>query len=109
MIDSTQKNKSSLRAALIVSAVAILGFIIWKFIITWFVMPVWGDEYFTYKTALTTLPDTISRVLNDAHPPLYWIIVNILSQFYSTFLSLCLGNIIPIRILSAVFGVYAIY
>jgi len=36
-------------------------------------LPVWGDEYFTYKVSILPLKEGIQTALNDAHPPLYWI------------------------------------
>ena len=108
MIDSIKKNKSSLKSARFVSAVVTLCFISWLLLVTKKPMPIWGDEYFTFKTALSTLPETISLVLNDTHPPLYWVIVNTVFQFLEKKLDTWIDSVVPIRILSVIFGAYAI-
>jgi uncharacterized membrane protein len=79
-----------------------LGFILWIILIFINNMPVWGDEYFTFKVSSVPMNEAINAVINDAHPPLYWIITNF-------FLSGIGDDIVILRILSAAFGALAIF
>ena len=37
-------------------------------------LPVWTDELFTLQTVVKTVPDIIRAVMEDTHPPLYYLI-----------------------------------
>lgn len=78
------------------------GFAAWILIIILRPMPIWGDEFFTFLLSSVTLQEAIQAALNDAHPPLYWIITN--TVMWST-----VDDILVLRIVSAMFGVFAIW
>jgi hypothetical protein len=71
------KAEKKLFLSVLPSLILIFGTIAWaRDVPSQYPLPVWGDEWFTYKVSLLPMGKAISTVLNDAHPPLYWIITN---------------------------------
>jgi hypothetical protein len=101
-MESDEKKISSFITTPLITLVLVIGFVLWIFLIIVCKMPVWGDEYFTFKVSSFPIPETIKAVLSDAHPPLYWILTNLIQSVFP-------GDILPLRIFSALCGVLAIF
>ena len=64
-------------------------------------LPLWGDEYFTYKVLQMPFREGIRAILNDVHPPLFWIL------FYPAFAGV--KDLIIIRSFTMLFGFLALF
>ena len=109
MPEETKKEKKPFRFTLPVLFVLIAGLVGWIAFLVQYPLPVWGDEWFTYKLPLTMpIGKTISTVLNDTHPPLYWALTHAFRKCLLIF-NLWMSDILPFRIISALYGILAIY
>ncbi|MCD6216764.1 hypothetical protein J7L05_02750 [bacterium] len=109
MPTESKKEKKPSRFTLPVLLVLIAGLAGWIGFLVQYPLPVWGDEWFTYKTScMMLIGNTISTVLNDAHPPLYWALTNAFYNCLDIF-NLRISGILPFRIISAFYGILAIY
>lgn len=62
----------------------------------------WYDEAFTGVAVRETLRDMISMIINDVHPPLYYIALKMFSSFFDY-------SVFGIRLFSAIFGVLCVW
>ncbi len=109
MPDENKKEKKPSRFALPALLVLIAGLAGWIGFLIQYPLPVWGDEWFTFKLPrMMPIGNTISTVLNDTHPPLYWVLTHAFRKCLLIF-NLWMSDILPFRIISAFYGILAIY
>lgn len=101
-MESDEKKLSPFLTTPLITLVLVIGLALWIFLIIVSKMPVWGDEYFTFKVSSFPIPETIKAVLSDAHPPLYWVLTNLIQSIFP-------NDILPLRIFSALCGILAIF
>lgn len=62
----------------------------------------WYDESFTGIAVKESFSEMIKMIINDVHPPLYYIALKIFSSFFDY-------NVFGIRLFSAIFGVLSVW
>lgn len=104
----TDRTKKQLRYYVSMLIVFHMGIAAWIFVNVKHALPFWGDEWFTYKVSVIPMNVAIMTVLRDAHPPLYWIIINAFQSCLYHF-NKTSDDILALRHVSIIFGITAIY